>query len=76
MTTNAMLRAQLRDLLDGQLPPPDAHFYAVMAEVDAAICAMELISAHRAGHLRIPAAVLKMLEGDVAGRRDVEPDPV
>lgn len=74
MTTNAMLRAQLRELLDGQLPAPDAHFYAVMAEVDAAICAMELISAHRAGHLQIPPAVLKMLETDVAGRR--EPDPV
>jgi hypothetical protein len=74
MTANELLRAQLRDLLDGQLPAPDARFYAVMAEVDAAICAMELISAHRAGHLRIPAAVLKMLEGDVAGQRD--PDPV
>lgn len=74
MTTNATLRAQLRELLDGQLPAPDAHFYAQMAEVDAAICAMELISAHRAGHLRIPDAVLKMLEGDVAGRP--EPDLV
>lgn len=74
MTTTAVLRAQLRDLLDGQLPAPDAKFYATMAEVDAAICAMELISAHRAGHLRIPDAVLKMLEGDVAGRP--EPDLV
>lgn len=74
MTTNPMLRAELRDLLDGQLSVPDARFYAAMAEVDAAICAMELISAHRAGHLKIPPAVLKMLEGDVA--RGPEPDLV
>ena len=73
MTKNALLRAQLRDLLDGQLSVPDARFYAAMAEVDAAICAMELISAHRAGHLKIPPAVLKMLEGDVA--RGPEPEP-
>jgi anti-sigma factor RsiW len=73
MTNNDLLRAELRNLLDGQLSVPDARFYAAMAETDAAICALELISAHRAGHLRIPPAVLKMLEGDVA--RSPEPDP-